>query len=123
MHRTKVPTMGSPGEAQRKYPQGVCRIRSAAKLLTAALLGSLGKGGVPQGDFLRAKGSERSFSPQRWKRSSRTFRRRGNVSFADKGVIVVSEPFSVYNHAPRRNFQKSQLTVWEMCWITIFYMV
>ena len=46
----------------------------------------MGKGGVPQGDFLRAKGSERSFSPQRWKRSSRTFRRRGNVSFADKGV-------------------------------------
>ncbi len=41
-------------------------------------VGSVGKGVVPQGDFLRAKGSERSFSPQRRKRSSRTFRRRGN---------------------------------------------
>ena len=45
---TKVPLIGVPGEAQRKYPQGVCRIRSAAKLLTAALLGSVGKGGDAQ---------------------------------------------------------------------------
>ena len=75
----KFPQLGVPAEAQPvRYPQGVCRIRSAAKLLTAALLGSVGKGGVPQGDFLRAKGSERSFSPQRRKRSSRTFRRRGS---------------------------------------------
>ena len=48
MHRTKVPPMVSPAEAQRKYPQGVCRIRSAAKLLTAALWGSVGKGGDAQ---------------------------------------------------------------------------
>ena len=70
------PPKRGPRRSPAKYPQGVCRIRSAAKLLTAALLGSVGKGGVPQGDFLRAKGSERSFSPQRRKRSSRTFRRR-----------------------------------------------
>ena len=44
-----------------------------------ASAGLVGKGGVPQGDFLRAKGSERSFSPKRRKRSSRTFRRRGDA--------------------------------------------
>ena len=41
-----------------------------------ASAGLVGRGGVPQGDFLRAQGSERSFSPQRRKRSSRTLRRR-----------------------------------------------
>ena len=75
--RSSLPHRG-PRRSPTKYPQGVCRIRSAAKLLTAALWGSVGKGGVPQGDFLRAKGSERSFSPQRRKRSSRTLRRRGS---------------------------------------------
>ena len=41
--------IGVPAEAQPvRYPQGVCRIRSAAKLLTAALLGSVGKGGDAQ---------------------------------------------------------------------------
>ena len=78
---------GGPAEAQRKYPQRVCRIRSAAKLLTAALLGSVGKGGVPQGDFLRAKGSERSFSPKGGNGVHGLFDDAGNVSFADKGAV------------------------------------
>ena len=35
-----------PHQSPTKYPQGVCRIRSAAKLLTAALWGLVGKGGT-----------------------------------------------------------------------------
>ena len=46
--RSSLPS-GDPTEAQPvRYPQGVCRIRSAAKLLTAALFGSVGEGGDAQ---------------------------------------------------------------------------
>ncbi len=117
------PQLGVPAEAQRKYPQGVCRIRSAAKLLTAALLGSVGKGGVPQGDFLRAKGSERSFSPKGGNGVHGLFDDAGNVSFADKGVhpvgvLIVRQdtstappgrfhpPFGRISHAPGAYFTR-----------------
>ena len=42
--RKRVP--GVPTKAQQSTRKGVCRIRSAAKLLTAALWGLVGKGGT-----------------------------------------------------------------------------